>query len=216
MSDENKGKEQDSQTPGGEEKDPNTGEGGSGHEGEGMKLETATQAELVEYAKKLRKENSTYRRRAKETQDQLATLKTEHEDQASRLKALEDGQKTVEQKEQERVQKLEEAAGRVPSLERYHAHVEAELKGEMKKIEAMKAEQKKPFMDALSSFAEDDLLGRLNIIRVVQMAAGIRQEMPEGDEQNPSKPGGGVSESTLREKLGWSSTGLHEAGLAGL
>lgn len=175
---------------------------------EDKSLDTADAAALRQMVKDLRGEAATHRTKGTETKDKL--------DQAlSKLKDLEDAKKTDEQKATERATALEAEAKKVPGLVRYADHVKADLDEEMKRVNGLKAEQKKPYTDLLAAFPEDDHLSRLVAVRALKSAEGVRSEKKLGDEGNPGEPGGGANDKTLATQLAWSSSGTDEARMTG-
>lgn len=172
-------------------------------------LEGADAATVLAELKKVRKEAAKAREKAAKAKEQADLAST-------KLKELEDAKKTQEEKDAEKRAALEADAAKLPGLQRYAEHVKAELATEMKRVDGLKAEQKKPYLDLLAAFGEEDFLGRLSAVRAIKAAEGIREPVKQGDEGNPADPGGGAAGKTLASQLAWSPDGLREAELAGL
>lgn len=170
-------------------------------------LEKADNATLLKVIADLRTENGTARTKNIE-------MKTALDDLTKKVNEMTESQKTAEQKEADKRAALEADAAKVPGLTKYADFVQAELGDEMKRIEKLKAEQKKPYTELLSNFANDDYLARLRAVRALKAAEGAR--VPAGNEGNPGEPGGGTSKATLADTLRIFPAGLAEARLAGL
>ncbi len=203
--------------PGGESVNPESSDGGSAPEEQANSLETKTATELVSMIRSLRSESANYRTRAKTAEEQLATMTSQTEEITARLTELESQNKTAEEKEAERIASLEERAASISALEPYLEHVKSQYEAGVAEIDALKDDdQKTRFKELMESFPEHDYLGRLRALRAIQVITPNVVQMDPGDEGNPAEPGGGASEKSIADMLGWSADGLREARLAGL
>jgi chromosome segregation ATPase len=204
-------------SPGGESVNPEPSDGVQALEESGNSLETKDAAELVGIIRSLRNESANYRTRAKTAEDSLASLTTQSEELSARLTELESQNKTAEEKEAERIAALEARAASISALEPYLEHVKSQYEAGVAEIDGLKDdEQKTRIKELMESFPENDYLGRLRAIRALQVVQGNTRQLDPGDEGNPAEPGGGASEKSIADMLGWSADGLREARLAGL
>lgn len=183
--------------------------GASGQEGSDDKgLESLEPAKLAGMIRDLRKEAKTNRERAEAAEGKTQTL-------SERLTKLEESSKTEEQKAKDRQAALEADAAKAASLAPYESFVKGMLDTKMKGIEAMRAADKKHYTDLLATIPETDIIARYRAITVLEAARGDATAPKPGDEGNPGEPGTGVNDKTLAQKVGWSSSGMAEARMAG-
>lgn len=207
----------ETESPGGDTVNPESSDGGSGLEDQSNSLETKDAAELVSIIRSLRSESANYRTRAKTAEESLATLTSQSEELSARLTELESQNKTAEEKEAERIAALEARAASISALEPYLEHVKSQYEAGVAEIDALKDdEQRTRIKELVDSFGENDYLGRLRAIRALQVVQSNTRQLDPGDEGNPAEPGGGASEASIADMLGWSQDGLREARLAGL
>lgn len=170
-------------------------------------LANADKATLLELVRATRTEAAGYRTRATTAEANIKTL-------TEKVAALENASKTQEQKDADARRALEETAALVPGLRRFESYVKTQYDAEVKKIDGMKAAEKKLYTDLLAAIPEDDLVGRVQAISVLN--ASRAQQVRPGDEASPMEPGGGANEKSLQQKLVWSNAGMREAQIGGL
>ena len=205
-------------TPEGDASDTSANQGDDGlNSGDRKRLEELSKEDLAGYLRELRKENKKRREENARIQKQVGALP----ELMQKLLGEEDSEEVKEKEAAERLIELEEAAGRVPGLERYSKHVEGIYGERMKGVEEMDEAVQGSINNLLEDMPEDDFLGRLKVIDAVLAVSGTKEKESAGDMSaddtgNPAETGDGESSKTLADDLAYSPQGMQEAALAGL
>lgn len=208
-----------------EDRDDLDGTGGQDDQdpGDSDLLEGASLEDAQKTIVSLRKENAKWRvklREQKEEQEKLAEAVARLEADQTELDELRNKMKTAEEKEAERLQALEAQAAKADSLAPYLNFVKSRYEDAIEGISGMDDDdpRKAKYQELLSSFDDDNYLGRLRVLEALSAAEGVRndEEVREGDNGSPAKKGGGITETPYAKKLAWSPAGLREAQLGGL
>ena len=141
-----------------------TGDGGADQDDQRKnKLEDASVPELLAHIKELRTEQM---RRREENAILTQTLEGVPALEKA-LKELQDKDKSEDEKRTERMAELEEAAGKLPELERYQKHVRTAFAERMKAVKEMGEEVQTSVNSLLEDVPKDDFLGRMKVVDAV-------------------------------------------------